>query len=941
MSNSKNDSKNVSKENNEKKYKIEDIENTFGNIITTLNDGVKSYLTIANDIIPNTKEEVQKGGVRIRQDLSPEEAFNSFLDRASARRIGNPSWAGVLFELIFNGNPDESPYTPYNTATLREVAGMAAAIQNQRTHLCVKIVNIATSPAIEAANRYGYHFDGPGSPPYKLELDNAFKEEIRVQQEIAIKTSEDFEAATPYVVFGGVYDKSSRFAQKIGRLLSTVRLRPHFPVDGIQYAEWNAQVNNDAWFAHGTARQASNRIGIVVMQVAGGYNLVNDPHYFREAPQGNIAHGWPVTRATPLNPRPPLVRYVLTTGPDAYQGELQKVLYEIIRIAVKTGIVNLDSHYENILNVNTSDRGRYIRNPVVHNRALLIDWGNWIRLTPVERAQLQNHWDNPNVNDSWQNMLSILRKAVANHLARPLPAGQNLRNGGGNTLDYCLGHSSAGVANARPQLFDYLRRYHVARQQTIQYYLNPTTVNSHILNGVNAAGGITLYAGYYAYNPNDGNRQGQPPPNPIQPPAQRPCIPTTYRDCHEYRSVYNAAFDRAVANGADQAAASAAAKEAAEKEDTFAIEPITHERLIDIPLNDLVILPSDNCIKASSYVQLRNTLDPLTQTPLPANWVTRCGQPARVRGQELLIEEALVQQQADRAQQQAQWRATAQATAQAAARRVAAGAIATEQLVQQLWIASVLRGRELILYFGRRIGDQLDDIAYGVTTGSLIRPIAGPAPPIRSGLPWVARGPRRVAAAEARVVRERDTAATLIERHTRGRRGRRVAAATRVAADAEAARVARVAAAAEVARVARVAAEAEAAEAARVARVAAAAEVAGAARVARVAAEAEAAAERQRRAQATAAAAERRRRQQAIAALQAEIDARDQDIQNLRDQITSDKANNILDGGKRRRKSHKKLRHKYKSIRYKVYKLSLPRSKKFRKNRKNRHTKKY
>ena len=222
-----------------------------------------------------------------------------------------------------------------------------------------------------------------------------------------------------------------------------------------------------------------------------------------------------------------------------------------------------------------------------------------------------------------------------------------------------------------------------------------------------------------------------------------------------------------------------------------------------------------------------------------------------------------------------------------------------------------MRGRELILYFGRRIGDQLDDIAYGVTTGSLIRPIAGPAPPIRSGLPWVARGPRRVAAAEARVVRERDTAATLIERHTRGRRGRRVAAATRVAADAEAARVARVAAAAEVAREARVAAEAEAA------------------------------AERQRRAQATAAAAERRRRQQAIAALQAQIDARDQDIQNLRDQITSDKANNILDGGKRRRKSHKKLRHKYKSIRYKVYKLSLPRSKKFRKNRKNRHTKKY
>ena len=182
MSNSKNDSKNVSKENNEKKYKIEDIENTFGNIITTLNDGVKSYLTIANDIIPNTKEEVQKGGVRIRQDLSPEEAFNSFLDRASARRIGNPSWAGVLFELIFNGNPDESPYTPYNTATLREVEGMNAAIQNQRTHLCVKIVNIATDPATEAANRDGYPFDGPGSPPYKLELDNAFKEEIRVQQ---------------------------------------------------------------------------------------------------------------------------------------------------------------------------------------------------------------------------------------------------------------------------------------------------------------------------------------------------------------------------------------------------------------------------------------------------------------------------------------------------------------------------------------------------------------------------------------------------------------------------------------------------------------------------------------------------------------------------------------------------------------------------------------
>ena len=190
----------------------DNINETFNGIATTLNYGVISYLESLNNFYNKVESNklfntssIQKGGTLIDHDLSPEQAFMLFLNASKVELIGVPSYSGIVVKLTFDTTRAgrNSPYHPFNTAALRQLGGVDDIsdedIAHQKNTLVLKVVNIKN-------DEYTGHIAPFGK---KLENGADFLEEFRVQQEIAIATSDFFEAATPYVVFGGIYHKTS------------------------------------------------------------------------------------------------------------------------------------------------------------------------------------------------------------------------------------------------------------------------------------------------------------------------------------------------------------------------------------------------------------------------------------------------------------------------------------------------------------------------------------------------------------------------------------------------------------------------------------------------------------------------------------------------------------------------------------------------------------
>ena len=122
-----------------------------------------------------------------------------------------------------------------------------------------------------------HYFNGEedSEGPKKVEVDAEFLEEIRNQCRIAIETSDRFESATPHVVFGGIYTKNSEKGQILGKLLSRVRgnVRENwFDNDAIRAAN----ANDNSWYSapagvDSDPKIVASKIGIVVMQIGGGY----------------------------------------------------------------------------------------------------------------------------------------------------------------------------------------------------------------------------------------------------------------------------------------------------------------------------------------------------------------------------------------------------------------------------------------------------------------------------------------------------------------------------------------------------------------------------------------------------------------------------------------------------------------------------------------------
>ena len=481
-----------------KKRKIDDKDNkifsdfasTLNNqadIGSTLNYGAISYLDTLNNFYNqdesfktnNNKVEfdklsnrssIQNGGTLIHQDFTPEQAFMFFLDNSRPQKLGELSYSGILARLVFDRAraPRDSPYTPFNTTVLRKIGGLggvgADVIESQKNNLVLKVVNIRNLSYMGVIDPFGK----------KLEPEYDFLQEIRVQQQIAIATSDHFEAATPYVVFGGIYDKDSDMGKKIGQVLTRIST-------GLQ-ANWRDVQNSHKWWRDDIKRQYSNRIGIVVMQNGGGYGVASD------VPRG---------------------LGMLSIDGGAYLGNLQRALYEFIRIAVHTGIINLDSHSGNILAVKTHRNGVYIRGDGNPNpsRLLIIDWGNITRLSPDEQRRLQELWNNRNNSgiNNWSDMVNILREAVRRVEG---PASQ-----GENTLVTVLGKQPHFLPD---QVYQYLQEFDNARQRTYKYYLNEAN-GFEYLQGIKNGGGIQMYAPFYAYKPTPTPHHYRPEPKPDVP----------------------------------------------------------------------------------------------------------------------------------------------------------------------------------------------------------------------------------------------------------------------------------------------------------------------------------------------------------------------------------------------------------------------------------------
>ena len=160
----------------------------FYNIKKTLNYGKNCCLSLVN----------QKGGALF--DGSALDAFNLFIDNSEITILSNSSYSGLLLIATLNDNIP-SPYTRYNTESfIKQESGNIRKI-------CIKLVHMYNGSIGEQPCIYNYKINEDSKNESKKCDDvNAFTNEINIQNNIAIKTSNNFEMATPYIIYSNIYD---------------------------------------------------------------------------------------------------------------------------------------------------------------------------------------------------------------------------------------------------------------------------------------------------------------------------------------------------------------------------------------------------------------------------------------------------------------------------------------------------------------------------------------------------------------------------------------------------------------------------------------------------------------------------------------------------------------------------------------------------------------